>query len=240
LNFIITGLNEKYWNPWGISWLASLRDLAQTQSKPVIIDFGLSYATKEKIKSFDAIIHEGNKDSTIRNASLNTIAKLANEIDGNFVYYDADFWFQKPIDEVFDMIEDNLLMTKNKNPGFVGGNSISWKKYGTVHNMTAVLKDHNKTECMLKFFESEISFIDNKYNFINLPDLKDNKNNLIFHDIEQLAIHPTGILKKLCQNKSLLFSEKHKELFEKYAHNKKVGVSRRLVKNIRLSQESEN
>lgn len=240
MNFIITGLNERYWNPWGISWLASLHELAQTKAKPVIVDFGLSHISKEKIKTFDVIVYEAKKDSTTRNSCLNTIANLAKDIDGNFVYYDADVWFQNSVDEVFDRIEDSLLMTKNKNPGFIAGNSSSWKKYGNVHSITTALKDHNKTDCMLRFFESDITFIENRFNFVNLPDLKESGNNLVFHDVVQQAIHPTGLLKKLCNDKGVLFAEKHKDLFEKYAYNKKVGVSRRLIKSTRNSQESES
>ena len=30
MNFIITGLDQKYWNPWGASWVASLKELADT------------------------------------------------------------------------------------------------------------------------------------------------------------------------------------------------------------------
>jgi lipopolysaccharide biosynthesis glycosyltransferase len=221
LNFIITAINEKYWNPWGISWIASLRELAQTKYTPIIIDFGLKTSTANKIKEFGITIYQGKKKSTIRNDALATIAQLNKQVCGNFVYFDADVWFQDNIDQLFDQIDNRIIMSQNKNAGFVAGSKKSWQKYDIINSITNFTKDGEKIDCLMKHFDSDINFVNNIYNFINLPNLKDEKGTLNFQGEMPLAIHPTGSLKKLATNRNILFHERYPDIFSEYSLKRK-------------------
>ena len=237
MNYIVTGLTEKYWKPWGASWLASLLELAETKSNIVIIDFGLKNCTKEKIKNHNVILFEAEKKHLGRNSALNTICKLAKEVDGNFVYYDADVWFQDKIDDVFDFIEDKILICENRNFGFIAGNQKSWQNYEIVNNITDAMKDEAKTECLLKYFDNSLKFIENKYNCINLSDLTDDKI-LKYRGNAIAALHPTGTLKRLLAKRHLFFAERYPDLFSKYIDEKKVGIPKRLFKKSKTNSES--
>ena len=228
MNFIVTGMNDQYWNPWGISWIASLKELSQTSCKIIVVDFGLNNYTKKKLNEIDVLVQKENHTSNIRNATLSSIINLSKNLDGNIAYFDADCWFQEKIDHVFDLIEDKMIMVKNNNPGFLAGSNKAWQKFDIVNKITSVMKDENKVECMVKYFASDVKFIDDKFNCINVPDLKDNNGLLSLHEEVQTVIHPTGILKKLALRKNLMFYERYSDIFKSYEISNKIKLSRKL------------
>jgi hypothetical protein len=40
--FIVTAFNDDYWNPHGISWIASLCEFSKTSATPVVLNLGLN------------------------------------------------------------------------------------------------------------------------------------------------------------------------------------------------------
>ena len=42
MNFIVTAFNDDYWNPHGISWIASLCEFSKTSATPVVLNLGLN------------------------------------------------------------------------------------------------------------------------------------------------------------------------------------------------------
>ena len=231
MNFIITGLNEKYWNPWGISWISSLKELSQTSCKIIVMDFGLNNITEKKLNEMGVSVQKENNSSNIRNATLSSIINLSKTLDGNIAYFDADCWFQENIDHVFDLIEDKMLIANNNNPGFLAGSHKSWQKFDTVNKITSLMKDENKVECMVKYFSSDVKLINDKFNCINLPDLKENNGLLSLQEQVQSVIHPTGILKKLALRKNLMFYERYPDIFKSYEISNKIKLSRKLFIN---------
>lgn len=227
MNFLITGLNQKYYDPYGISWIASLKELAKTTVKPVVIDLGLNRDCQDFLRKHGAMLISKNLCGNIRNIILDSICEISKEVSGKYVYYDADCYFQQNIDNVFDLIDDKIIFTKNKNCGFIAGNSKTWDKLKFVNNMTNVFKDDEKISCFINYFDSNIEFISNKFNCTN-TDLKSKNDLLCFHDEVQSVIHPTGSLKKLFLGKKILFEERYKEIFTDYK-NEKNKISKRLI-----------
>lgn len=230
MNFIITGLNEKYWNPWGACWIASLKEFAHTNATLVVIDHGLSKSTKNYLKEENIVLYPSIEKGRFRNATISTIVHLSEEMQGNFVYYDADVWFQNPIDDIFDIINNKIIVAKNANSGFLAGNSNCFRRYKTVSKFAKYMKDEKVFECFVKYFDYDLDLIDDKFNFINLPDLYSHDNLLMTSHVTPSAIHPTGIFKHISRNKNLLFHERFPDIFKRYVYFKKSQLPKKLFK----------
>ena len=71
-------MNQKYWEPFGASWLASLKELSNTKSSLVVIDFGLNPIIKDFLRSQNVIvIGKKNPTTNYRNETLMTVLELS-------------------------------------------------------------------------------------------------------------------------------------------------------------------
>jgi len=229
LNFIITGLDQKYWNPWGASWVASLKELADTKATIVVIDHGLTKNTKDRLAEYGVVVYKSTSNGEYKNATISTIIDLSEQMEGNFVYYDADVWFQRSVDDVFDKIEDKILISKNANSGFLAGNTKCFQKYKMASKLAGFIKDDKIFDCFATYFDYNLNFIDDRYNFTNLPDLTEKENELYHGDDVVHAIHPTGILKKISLNKNLFFYERYPDLHKEYVYCEKNRLPKKLL-----------
>jgi len=210
LNFIVTGFSQNYWNPFGGSWLASLRLLAKTNSQLVVLDYGLSSQIVNILKKHDVLVKPVSLKDNFRMDSLRQISLLAKNTQDNFVYYDVDVWFQNNFDNLFEQFEHSLYATKNQNLGMVGGASKAWKKFEFVDKMTGFFRDPLLVEG-LSYFKDYLMPLDNTYNWTALGNLV--VENRIFKTDEQIpiAIHLTGNQKDVCFAKNTMFAQLYAE-----------------------------
>ena len=91
------------------------------------------------------------------------------------------------------------------------------------------IKDDKIFDCFATYFDYNLNFIDDRYNFTNLPDLTEKENELYHGDDVVHAIHPTGILKKISLNKNLFFYERYPDLHKEYVYCEKNRLPKKLL-----------
>jgi hypothetical protein len=232
-NYVFTGLNEKYWAHFGSSWIYSLREVAQYKGEVVVIDFGLLDSSKNKLKEKEVKIIESKEEEKedIRRKTLQEIASFSKKNKGNFVYWDADVFFEGNIDQVFNEINDKIILTQNKNPGFVGGPYYQWAFIEDTIRLMSLAKQKTSStaviECLNNHFGKFLNHVSNTWNFTDLTQIDTKK---IDVDGEKPKVmHPTGVLKSLLENSGFLFHNRQNEGYLRFVENKSINF-RKLIK----------
>lgn len=222
MNFITTILSENFWNPWGISWISSLIEFADTKAKIIVIDCGLSGKTYKKLIELGVSVLPNVPSKGFQQTALTTIQKFdSGKKENKYLFFDADIWFQMPVDELFDVVDDRFLLTNNLNFGFLGFSSESFKKYEIIQNYCSFTHDDDPFICLVNHFPNFVKKVDDKYNFNKLPELKTKEGMLVYNDEPQVALHFQGILKSCSNKKNLFYHERYPDLFAKYNESKK-------------------
>lgn len=233
MNCVFTGFNESYWANWGSSWIYSLREVAKYKGQIVVIDCGLSDSTRNKINEKEALIIKNNEPGEIRLRVFNEISRYSKKNKGNFVYWDADAFFEQKIDQVFDEISDKLIICSNKNCGFLGGPFYQWAFLEDIMRFMSLTKEEKTSnsviECLRKNFSKFLQQVSNKWNFTELYQISEKK--IEVDGIKPAVIHPTGGLKVLLEHKNFLFHERKDEGYLKFLENKQINFRKLIKKN---------
>lgn len=232
MNFVVTGLTESYLNPWGLSWLASLQQIARTVATPVVMDLGLTENTVKLLRSHGVEVFKCKFIYDHRQSVVDAMVRMAQEIPGKYLYYDADTWFQTNFDEVFDRIDQKILFAEDSNFGFIAGNSEAWLNYQIVKELGSFIKDFKHLYAYRTFFSGWYSIVEHHYNFLQLASLEDSKGLLITEKGPVPTVHLTNIQRGLALEKKLFFNQRYPEIFEQYLENfcPKSNLNRRLVR----------
>jgi hypothetical protein len=237
--YVVTGFDERYWQTWGASWLISLKEMAHHDpDNVVVVGFELSQPTKTKLLESGVTLLAGkpkwkrpSNAPSLRPEIFRCISDLAmghfSSEPGIYAYWDADVFFQEDISEVFDLAKDNLVVTSNRNPGFLAGPHFQWSHLRDIQNIMSYFGDTNEVHsCLLGYFEKFVTYIDPTWNFTDIPRLKDVDDKLTCDGKVQKAIHLSGPIKMFLPNRGLVFWERHKDLYQKFMKKKS---SRKLV-----------
>jgi len=226
MNFVVTGFNELYWNKWGSSWILSLR--RYYQGHVLIVDCGLSNQTKTKLKDKNVLIIENIfslKD--IRTSTIKTLANYAKTNEGKYAYWDADVFFQEDIVEIFSIISDNFVISKNHNSGFIAAKSSLWERLVDINNFVNLAckeQDFNETFLSLvKNFNKSIDEIEDTWNYTDISEISIQEDKVKIKDEIKKVIHPSGNIKYALENKNFLFHERNKEEYENLIENKPIS-----------------
>lgn len=229
-NCIFTGFDEKYWKNWGSCWVYTIREISKYKGKLVVIDCGLSDETKNKLKEKNVDIIKNKDQGEIKKRVLKEIANYSRSNKGNFVYWDADVFFEGPIDKVFDEIKEKIIICKNKNAGFIGAPYYHWIFVEDIIKLTEFAKKDNQgnqiINCLIENFEKFINYVSNTWNFIDLSQLSEKK--LEVDGEKPKVIHPTKSLKSSLSHKGFLFYERKNKEYLEFLESKKTG-GRRLI-----------
>lgn len=214
-NYVVTGLSEEYWHHWGESWIISLKELGRHDlSKAIIFDFGLSASSLNKIKKFNVNIIPAQFRHDIRSDSLIAIADLKKEEKDIFAYWDVDCYFNDEIQSIFDLVDNNFLVTKNHDAGFIAGNSSQWRYISDIHNFNTFLNDPNHLyNFLLNYLRKFTLEISNEWNHTDIPSL-------FYNNLKPKVVHPVGSMKKSLVGKNLLFWEKHQDLYNQFSNKR--------------------
>jgi len=232
-NFVITGFNESYWQKWGISWLASLKHIAKHDPNQIIIfGYDLSPGTQKKIVESGIQLLPGKYSGDIRSDTLFAICELASKKPGIYVYWDADVYFQEDISEIFKLANEDILVSSNQNHGFLAAPDYQWFYMKDLFKLISFVGDTATIhECLFGSFQKFTVQVDNTWNFVDLPRLKNNEDLLTYKDKVQKVIHPSGHLKLLLNNRNILFWELHKDLYNKFLDKKKSTPHKLMMHN---------
>jgi len=224
LNYLCTALDKRYWDPWGVCWLASLREIALTQAKLLVFDYGLTTAATDLLQSQGVEVIKRNLRYVHRFDALSLMIELSKNSDDKFAYYDADVWFQNTPDAIFDYIDDQIVLCKNKNLGFYAFNKHCLNNFSYFCTISQFLREDKVFEKFVSCYDSCLRTIDNKFNCIELPNLVDIKGELCIDETPQVAIHPFNRLKGMSLKKNLLFQERYYDLYKKYLSSKNLNL----------------
>ena len=195
LNYVITGFDSSYWN-WGMSWLTSLSS-KHDPSHTIVIDCNLNYNIKKKISDMGVkLIPCEYQYNDIKSSILFTIINFSKKTSGIFAHWDADVFFQDDISDIFELSKNGLIVSRNNNSGFISGPSSEWSELLDIQNIINFAGDKNNfCDCLIEHFGQLISKVDNTWNFIELPELKNIDGKLYFENKLQKVIHPSGVIK---------------------------------------------
>ena len=240
-NYVVTGFDESYWQKWGISWLASLIYLAKHDvDQTIIFGYDLSSGTQKKITDAGVRLLPGKSSGNIRSDTLRAICKLASKEQGVYAYWDADVYFQEGISEIFKLANDDIVISSNQNHGFLAAPDYQWFYMNDLFNLISFVEDKASLhDCLFGSFSKIPVRVDNTWNFVDLPRLKNKDDVLTYKDKVQKVIHPSGHLKLLLTNRNILFWELHKELYNKF-FDKKKSTPHKLVMHNQTIEAVEN
>lgn len=204
-----------------MSWISSLIEFADTKAKIIVVNCGLSPKTLKKLIELGVTVLPHVEAKGYHQTALLTLKKFDNDKGNKYLFFDADVWFQLPVDELFEKIDDNFLICENLNYGFLGFSSGGLKKLEMIQTFCSFTHDNDAFACLVRHFPNCLTTIDNKYNFNKLPDLRTKDGMLVFNDEPQAVLHFQGILKACSSKKNLLYHERYPDLFAKYNESKK-------------------
>jgi hypothetical protein len=228
--YVVTGMDESYWSRWGLSWIVSLKEMAHYTGNILVVDLGLSPATKAKLVQLGATTTPPQAGTDPRLLVYKYVAELASGEPGIYACWDADVYFQKNIDEIFDLASDSLCVA-SRNAGFLAGPSHRWPAVTNIMNVVRFLdggvQGQVVYDVLTRHFKAFTRTVDDGWNYVNIPSLKEGEH-LTAEGRVVPVVHPSGPIKKFLSNRHVLFWERHPVLLEQYAPSRRKE-SRKLV-----------
>jgi hypothetical protein len=109
---VATTFDAAYWSAWGLSWLASLRELAGFTGEVVVFDAGLEGGVAHKLGELGVRVLPLTRRYGVAEMDRHvSLAGLAASEPGVYVGFDADLYFQGGLDELFRSAADRLVAT---------------------------------------------------------------------------------------------------------------------------------
>jgi len=237
VNFVITGLNEKYWQLWGISWIASLREIAQTKATPIVFNLGLTTHISEYLKGIGITVLDCPDKGDYRQSIVDAMLSISEKVEGNYLYFDADIWFQKNFDEIFDLLEDKVLFSKSNNFGVIAGHSRAWDNYKTIRTICHATKENRAIYVAGNYFPDYFGTLSNIYNCFDLANLVEKEGLLTYKGSPVSGIHIVNVFKSLAMRHKLQFIERYPELYNNYLQAFQVYSPKRFKLNFPESKK---
>lgn len=221
-DYIVTGFDLNYFNVFGISWLASLREIGNYKGKiiAVLYESFPSYIVDQL--HLENVVTFFSKEKKSRISTLDFI--LDYETEGKLAYWDVDGYFTSSVEEIFSFEEDRLILCENKNPGFFAGKQSSWKEFKKFRELTLFFEFSASTN-FADFYPSLVTLVDDEWNYCEPARLLSCPQKTKF-------VHLTGVIKSF-PNKELLFSERypeiHNEWLEKFSSK---SLKKKLIRSV--------
>lgn len=232
--YIVTGYTPTFWNNWGISWLASLKE-SGTKAKIVIAHKGdLPDAIHDALTAHGVILVPVGGIDDMRLQTWTTISFLGKNRPGVYAFWDGDVFFQENVSAVFDLATEKMVVCRNLNPGLVAAPSHLWEFFWqfctAADHINPGITSVDALGAFVSHFPAFVSIQDDTWNFTNIPGLKLGEK--LTHRGEAVkVVHPSGHIKNMPETKSYLFAEKYPDVFTRWngLMNKK-GVFTRFLK----------
>lgn len=208
-NYVVTGFDNDYWNQWGSSFIASLKELAKYKGEIVVVSFGLSKFIQDKLINYGIQVIQGND-------TFQSISEFASQNAGIYAVWDADVYFQDNIDEIFELATNQIVVTENY--GFYAASSEKFLFLQEVQKMISFLgKIDTDFYDYLSHYCPQIKKIGNTWNYTDVVKLQDFEGKLCINEVCQKVIHPSGVIKKFLTGKNIAFLERYPEIHAEYS-----------------------
>lgn len=228
--YVATGFDDNLFR-YGISWIASLKELAKYDGKIIVVGFDLSNKNKDKVLSTGVRLIEEPPSDNIKRITYDHIIKIASEEDAVFAYWDAVVYFQKNITHVLQLAEKKFAACSS---GFLAGPSKYWTILKDLKNIASFLNiDCEYHAILLQHFSSLVQEVESSWNYYEPARLKDKAGVLCFRGEPVHVIHVHNEIEKFVATKNILFWERHKKVFEHY-----MGLKRHSTFKLLAGQQS--
>lgn len=217
-NRVFTCFDNSYFSVFGISWIASLRELGQFNG-PILAAL-FEPLSSHTIKSLEEqnihLIPCFNRPKT-RESALQVLPFLE---PGSFIFWDIDGYFVKPIQPIFDKIQNNLLFSKNG--GFIAGNAKSWQTLEDYNRLNDFCGFQRKLN-VYKYFPETVTIVDEMWNYCypnrSLP------NDVVF-------VHFAGEMKRISSlfiAEDLFFANRYVDIYKKWESRFQISTNKKYI-----------
>lgn len=235
--YLVTAFDNNSFR-YGISWIASLKELAKYDGKIVVIGFNLTSRNKDIILATGVQLIEEEACDDFKKIIFNHILEIGSKENAVIAYWDPVVYFQKDISEVLNLAENNLIACV---PGFLAGSSKCWQLIKDLNKIFSFLNlNEEYDQVLLRHFSGLVQEVDSCWNFSELGKLKDKSGILCFRDQPVNVIHVRNEIEKFVSARNILFWERHKRIFQKYTKFKSHNTFKLLVGHQTISSINKN
>jgi hypothetical protein len=107
--YVSVYFDDPLWTYWGLSWVASLYDIARFQGDVLIIDGGMRDKAVGFLKRLGATVVPLVKRDTPELDVIHTLAAYSKNNRGVYAFWDCVSYFQDNIDHLFDIADKKLV-----------------------------------------------------------------------------------------------------------------------------------
>jgi len=222
---VVTSFDNKYWTDWGTSWVASLKELAKYKGKVLVINMGdLPFGAQVRLKELGFEIIPAIRRYQPPLDRFLTLAHYCRDNPGYYAYWEADAYFQAPLDAAFGTEQLQCAIDRTEfsathgqyDTGFLAGPAPAWDVFGKFLAFAADFgnrSDRNILNAFARHFHGRVLEAEPRWNCTAVTNLKwDNG----FYLGDQLVnvVHPAGPLKNMLDGRQYLFRERHKGIYD--------------------------
>lgn len=232
--YVVTGYTPSFWNNWGLSWLASLKE-SGTDAKVIIAYSGeLPEAVHDALTVHGVIlipVASGGNEWDVRFQTWTAIAYHAGMHPGVYAFWDGDVFFQEDVSEIFELAAAKMVVCQNLNPGMIAAPGHVWNFfldfYKAADGISPGIASVDVLGSFALHFSRLVSVLDNTWNFTSIPTLKLGEK-LTHKDAPVKVVHPTGHIKNLPEFRPFMYASRCPTVFERWGNlMTKKGVFRR-------------
>lgn len=204
--YVVTVVDEKEWQPWGLSWIASLRDLARYKGKVLVV-------TDDAPPHFLDRLRQTGVNVLVSKGGVRTLAEFAGKNPGLYAFWDSHVYFQEDITAVFGQTPGCV-----ENSSFMVAPSQVWEFLADFQNLASFL-DHPATDLMALFtkhFQVLFNRLSPTWAFSDIVSLKKTRDKFLYLDEPIKAVQFTDFFLPLLVEKNIFFWEKHKAVYDNW------------------------
>jgi hypothetical protein len=224
---VVTSFDKEYWNEYGASFLGSLIELAKWNQHTVVIDFGLPYKVKWRLKQCGVTMTHGIEKygpEIDRFITFGRYARLEQDYE-RYAYWEADVYFQAPIDGAWT---DKIGYTLERNEynqiirpstGFLSGPCELLGHFADFMEFAASRGETDKSAmtAFVRCFPDLVQKMPETWNCNALGTMQWKQGYHLGKEIVKV-VHPSGPAKRLQEGREYLFKEKYKDVYD-FWHN---------------------
>ena len=231
--FLISSFDESYFYRYGVSWIASLKEISNFKGVVVLIAFDFkNQKIIDVLKSNDLLVIQKDNVVEKREEVFDIISDLQEHSEGMYAYFDIDGYFDDNIQDLYDIdASDYLLVAGDSNMGFCAGKNDAWKFY----------KDYRKFENFLNFNRSLADFVEYNKHIVQIDYVWNcTEPNRIPIETKAKFVHYSYSIKQTADDIAEIefsFQKKYPEHFNKW-QNIFFGQAKPLLKNFLVRKKS--
>jgi hypothetical protein len=210
--FLVSSFDEAYFAKYGVSWFASLKEIANFDGMVILLAFDIeNQKIIDVLKSNNIVVLSKKNVTDKRREVFDTISELQAHSQGMFSYFDIDGYFNDDISDLFEIKTDEYLMfASDYNMGFCYGSNFGWQMYRDYRTFEKFFQFEHSISGFVNF-NKRIAQIDNIWNCL--------EPNRLSSDVKPKFIHYNRSIKQVTDNISDLdfsFQKKYPDLYEKW------------------------